>query len=120
VFCVLVLVVPLTFFLVKLEDAEHTSKREFGTLASHYVDDFRRKWVEAGVRPEEPLLGTPDIQSLSDLANSFEVANRTRLVPINKETIIRLVAMVALPFLPLTLTMFSLDELIRRLFKLAF
>jgi hypothetical protein len=120
VLCVLLLLLPLGFFAVKLEHAERTSKREFGTLASRYVNDFHRKWIEGGVRSEEPLLGTSDIQSLADLANSFEVVSRMRLFPVSKETLLRLVIMIALPFLPLMLTMFPLDELVRRLFKLAF
>lgn len=117
---VVVLVLPLGFFAVKLERAERTAKREFGTLASRYVDDFHRKWIEGGGHPQEPLLGTADIQSLADLANSFELVSRMRLFPISKETLLRVVIVVALPFLPLLLTMFSLQEVMQRLLKLAF
>jgi hypothetical protein len=49
------------------------------------------------------------------LANSFEVVNRMQPVPFGKETIILLVVATALPVLPLVLTMFPLDELIKRL-----
>ena len=63
----------------------------------------------------EPLVGSADIQSLADLANSFEVVNRMQPVPFGKETIILLVVATALPVLPLMLTMFPLDELIKRL-----
>jgi hypothetical protein len=66
------------------------------------------------------LLGTSDIQSLADLANSFAVVNQIRLLPITRETLTRLLILVALPLLPLTLTMIPLDEIIRNLFKLAF
>jgi hypothetical protein len=120
VFSLLVLILPLAFFALKLEYAGRRAKREFGILASHYVDDFRRKWVEGGERTGESLLGTPDMQSLADLANSFAVVNEMRLLPINKETLIRLVLWVSLPLLPLMLTMFPLDEVIKRVFKLAF
>src|SRR5262245_33661249 len=120
VFCVFALLLPLGFFGVKLEAAYRTARREFGTLASHYVDDFHRKWIENGGRTGEPLLGTADIQSLADLANSFQVVSGIRFVPISKEILIRLVIAVALPFLPLILTMFSLQEVMQRLFKLAF
>jgi hypothetical protein len=120
VFAVLVVVLPLGFFARQLEEAGRRAKREFGTLASYYVDDFHRKWIEGGVRSEEPLLGTSDIQSLADLANSFAVVNQIRLLPITRETLTRLLILVALPLLPLTLTMIPLDEIIRNLFKLAF
>jgi hypothetical protein len=66
------------------------------------------------------LLGTPDIQSLADLANSFAVVSQIRLVPISKEILVRLILVIALPLVPLTLTMIPLEEIARRLFKLVF
>ena len=38
-----------------------------------------------------------------------------RLAPFGKETVIRFIVVIALPLAPLALTMFSLEELIRRL-----
>ena len=119
VFAVLTLVFPLGFFAVRLAHAGRLAKLEMGNLASHYVEDFHRKWIAEAGRGE-PLLGSSDIQSLADMANSFSVVAAMRLLPVNKETLIRMVVLVGLPFLPLVLTMFPLDELIRRLFKLAF
>jgi len=120
VFAVLALVLPLGFFTVQLEGARRLAQREFGILASHYVDDFHRKWIEGGARGGEPLLGTPDIQSLADLANSFAVVSQIRLVPISKEILVRLILVTALPLLPLTLTMIPLEEVAQKLFKLVF
>src|SRR5262249_5578735 len=120
VFAVLALVIPLGFFAGRLEGARRLAKRQFGILASHYVDDFHRKWIEGGVGGGEPLLGTPDIQSLADLANSFTVVSQIRLVPISKEILVRLILVIALPLFPLTLTMIPLEEVVRKLFKLVF
>ena len=119
-FSVFALIFPLGFFGLPLERAARTAKREFGLLASNYVNAFRRKWIEEPARAGEPLLGTSDIQSLADLANSFEVASRIRILPISKEALIRLVVLIAFPFLPLIFTMFPLSEVIRRVFKLMF
>lgn len=119
-FAVLVLVLPLGFFIHKLEGAGRRARREFGILASHYVDDFHRKWIDGGVRDGEPLLGTSDIQSLADLANSYAVVSQMSLLPVTKVTLIRLVISIALPLLPLVFTVFPLEELVRELFKLAF
>ena len=88
---------------------------EYGALASRYVSEFDQKWIRADPPEREPLVGSADIQSLADLANSFEVVNRMQPVPFGKETIILLVVATALPILPLMLTMFPLDELIKRL-----
>ncbi|HEX7285784.1 MAG TPA: hypothetical protein VF532_06345 [Candidatus Angelobacter sp.] len=117
-FYVLVIVFPLGFFALHLEEAERKAKREFGTLASHYVDDFRQKWVRGGAPAGEPLLGTADIQSLADLANSYDVVREIHLLPITTQSFLRLVTALALPLLPLTLTVFPLDELIKGLLRL--
>ena len=119
-FAVLLVVFPLGFFAIKLERASRLAKFEFGGLASHYVDDFRRKWVEQEGRTGEPLLGTPDLQSLADLGNSYVTIIRMRLVPVNRENLVRLMVLIILPLLPLVLTVFSLEEVVQRLFKLAF
>jgi hypothetical protein len=120
ILALIVLILPLTFFAIKLEYAGRQAKGEFGTLASHYVDDFRKKWVEGGAAPGDPLLGTPDLQSLADLANSFAVVNQMRLLPLNKQAVIRIVVFLVFPFLPLFLTMFPLEEVLKSLFNLAF
>ena len=117
---VLLLILPLSFFAVQLERAARIARREFGALSSRYVDDFRLKWVQGGAREGEPLLGTSDIQSLADLANSFNVISEMRLLPINKEAMLRLVILITVPLLPLVLTVVPAREIVQRLFKLVF
>lgn len=119
ILALIVLLLPLTFFAIKLEHAGRRAKIEFGILASYYVDDFRNKWVTGGEESGEHLLGTPDVQSLADLAHSFTEVNQMRLLPINKETLLRLVVFLVFPLVPLALTMFPFEEVLQRLFKLA-
>jgi hypothetical protein len=117
-FDILVIVFPLGFFAGQLDEARHTAKRELSALASRYVDDFRNKWVLAGVRAEDHLLGTPDIRTLDSLANSYSLVKEIRLVPMSKQNLVRLLTIIALPLVPLLLTMFPLSEVIKRLLKL--
>ena len=119
-FFIVVSVLPLTFFSVKLERAGRIARREFGVLASRYVNDFRRKWVQGDVRPSEPLLGTSDIQSLADLANSYNVVSSISLLPVAQGALVRLAVLIASPLLPLLLTVIPLSEVIKRLFKMMF
>ena len=53
--------------------AKRAGLREYGTLAQRYVREFDRNGCAAARRPDEPLVGSADIQSLADLGNSFEV-----------------------------------------------
>ena len=59
-----------------------------------------------------------DIQSLADLANSFEVVRQMDALPFNKNTVLRLAIVIVLPLLPLTLTMVPLDQMIDRAIKI--
>ena len=110
IFFILVTLIPLTVFTPQLLRAKRKAAREFGRLAHRYSDEFDRKWVEGRAPQGEPLLGSADIQSLADLGNSFSVVRETRLVPFDVKDVISLAAISATPFLPLLLTMFSLDD----------
>jgi hypothetical protein len=84
-------------------------------LADRYVKEFDRKWLYGGATPDAPLVGSADIQSLADLDGSFDVVREMRTFPFGKETVIQLVVTVALPALPLVLTVIPLEELVKRL-----
>jgi hypothetical protein len=119
-FLMLLVLLPLSFFMVHLGRARRTAVVEYGTLASRYVDDFRQKWIKNPSGNPERLLGTSDIQSLADLGNAFNVINDIHLLPYGKQAIIRLGVLLVLPLLPLTLTIVPLKQIIDLLLKLAF
>jgi hypothetical protein len=111
---------PLLVFSQKLEAAKRTGLREHGALAQRYVREYDRKWLRGGAPPDEPLVGSADIQSLADLGNSFEILKDMRWVPFTLPAVLQLAVATLLPVLPLMLTMISLEELLDRLLKLAF
>ena len=108
----LLLTAPLLFFLPKLIDAKQRALLEYGTLAAMYTRAFAAKWLPTDPPPEEPLLGTPDLQSLADLGSSFDLIRQMTIVPIAKSQILLIAASAALPFAPLVLVAFPLDQLI--------
>ncbi len=109
---------PLCVFTPGLLQARLKGLLQYGKLASEYVNAFDRKWI-GGQRPaDEPLVGTADVQSLADLANSFSVVQTIIPFPFGRSSLVGLVVVVALPLLPLALTMFSLQELVQRLVKI--
>ena len=111
---------PLLVFSSQLAEAKRTGLREYGTLAWHYVRDFDGKWLRGGVPAGEPLLGSADIQSLADMANSFSVVQSMRLVPITRDAVLKLAAAALLPLAPLLLTAMSAEQLLRKLIGLVF
>ena len=77
------LIVPLAFFTPRLIDTKQRGLLEYGTLASHYTRAFAAKWM-GSEQPEEPMLGTADIQSLADLGNSFGFIRNMSVLPIGR------------------------------------
>jgi len=108
---------PLCVFAPRLNRAKLAGLRTYGRLASDYAVGFAAKWAGGAAQSSEPLLGSADIQSMADLDSSFGIIRETKIVPFGKETILRFVVIIAIPLAPLALTMFSLDELLKRLLQ---
>jgi hypothetical protein len=117
---VILVLFPLMVFAGQLSRARRKGLGEYGLLAQRYVREFDAKWVRGGSDPAEPLMGSADIQSLADLANSFEVIKTMRFAPFSKETVFQLGVITVSPMVPLLLTMISLEELLKRLLSAVF
>jgi hypothetical protein len=119
-FFVLFILGPLLMFTPKMARAKRRGSAEYGLLANRYVFGFEEKWIRGGAPDIGELLGTGDIQSLADLGNSYSVVGDMRLVPFGLDDVTRLAVATALPLLPLTLMIFSLEEVVTRLIKIVF
>jgi hypothetical protein len=113
----LIVLAPLCVFVPRINQARLAGLRTYGRLASEYVTGFSAKWIQANPAGET-LLGTADIQSLADLDSSFSIIREMKLAPFGKENVIRFLVVIALPVSPLLFTMFSADELLKRVFNI--
>ena len=120
IFLLCVVLGPLLVFSPQLARVKRQGLREYGTLATRYVREFDAKWLRSGVAADEPLVGSGDIQSLADLAGSYEVVRTMHLVPIKRDDVLRLVVATLAPIVPLALTMMSFEELLKTLFGVLF
>jgi hypothetical protein len=117
---VLVVLGPLLRFAAPLEQTRRLGLREYGVLAQRYVREFDDKWLRRGGADGAGLVGSADIQSLADLAASFDVVATMRVAPFTMRTIVQLAAITLLPVAPLLLTMVSLEQLLLRLLQAIF
>jgi hypothetical protein len=120
IFWVFALLGPLVMFTPHLWRAKRTGRSEYGSLATAYLTAFRAKWIVGPPPRDEQLLGSPDIQSLADMGNSYDAIRRMRLVPFGLTQVTTLAALALAPLLPLLLTVYSLDQLVGRLLKIMF
>ena len=114
---VAIFVGPLFVFAPRLLEVRQQGVLDYGALAERYVRAFDLKWVRGRTAPEEPLLGSADIQSLADLSNAFGVIARMRLTPLSMTQFLVIVGAAALPLTPLVLFAVPLDEMILRAMK---
>jgi hypothetical protein len=119
-FVLMIALGPLFSFSFPLMRAKRIGLRDYGILASKYVEDFDSKWVRGGAARDERLIGNSDIQSLADLTNSFQVIREIRSFPFDKDSVIQVILFALIPILPLVLTMIPLEELIKRFFEVIF
>ena len=115
VFFLLLVLGPLCVFAPRLAQVKRQGLLEYGALANRYVDEFDQKWLRGGAPLDEPLVGSGDIQSLNDLAGSFEVIHTMRPFPFSKTVVLQTVIAGLMPVLPLALTMISLEDIVKRL-----
>lgn len=109
--------IPLLFFAFTLADTKRMGTLKYGTFAQTYVNDFRRKWF-VNMKNDKAILGTPDIQSLSDLASSFDVSKKMRVAPFNGSDVIQILILICLPLLPLVLVIMPIEKIITQAVKL--
>jgi len=118
VLALLVFVTPLLAFSPKLITCKKKGLFEYGALSDQYTEAFHQKWIKGKRREDEHLIGSGDIQSLADLANSFEVIQTMKPALIGKGTLLAFALTSLIPFAPLLLTVYPVDELLQRLWKM--
>jgi hypothetical protein len=109
---------PLFVFTPLLLGVKRRGLLDYGTLATGYTQAFDNKWVRGRAPEGETLLGSSDIQSLADLANSFQVVNKMGLFPFDRSNVIFIVAAAAIPMFPLLLTFISPEQILLKILKL--
>lgn len=104
---------PLLPFSLHLFRAQRRALLAYGPFALDYVRRFHRKWIDG--RSDEPVLGSPDIQSLADLDNSFQIAATTGMFVFGKRKLVELWLAAIVPMLPLVAAVVPVDQLLKRI-----
>jgi hypothetical protein len=107
---------PLFIFAPRLWACRVKGLSDYMEFAARYVNGFDRKWLAGDTAPKEHLLGTPDLQSLADLANSINVVRNMRWVPLSTRLATDLTMAALAPMLPLLLLKYPVAELAEKFF----
>ena len=112
VLCLVIFIGPLLFFARSLFMERERALLEYGQLASQHHLAFHRKWVTGG-RDGKELLGDPDVSSSADLNASFEAIETLRIVPVDRDAVMGLLAAAGLPMLAVVATRIPLVDLVK-------
>jgi hypothetical protein len=121
VFVVLAIVLlhaPLLVFSPRLALCRIQGLLDFGTLIGSHDRAFDEKWVKSEALNQGSLLGNPDVQSLSGIAQIYEHVDRMQLIPFDKKAVIVLLVAALIPMVPLLGTTVALSEIMSMLGKL--
>jgi len=117
---VLVLVVtiyaPLLFFCKQLIMARRAGLREYGSLGYRLSEAFHQKWIregDEGVGKE--LLASTDPSATADYTATYDNVRAMRPIPATLRGVLAVAGVLLIPFLPLALTEFSIQDLLKRL-----
>jgi hypothetical protein len=102
---------PTLLLLPQLRLSRDHGWLRYSEFSLQYTRAFRRRWLR--VPPTESPLGSQDIQSLSDLDNSYNVVDKMRFFPFRQEILFYLVAMMLIPMLPLGLSVMTLADVLK-------
>lgn len=116
IIALLVLHAPLMAFSVKLARCRFQGLLQFGALVWEHDRAFDEKWIEhRSPVSGESLLGTPDAQSMSNIAICYQHINEMWPIPFDSKAFAILVLAALLPLLPLLGTQIPLQEIFAKL-----
>jgi len=118
VLCVIVGLSPLVSLSPKLLKVREQGLLEYGRFAKSYTESFDQKWVHSAAKPSDAMLGTPDLQSLADLGNSFAFIVNMRKTPISRRLVQQLAGWTVIPLVPIIIFGTPTADLVREVMKL--
>jgi hypothetical protein len=115
VFLIVLYTAPLLVFYPCLVRAWRAAVMEYGTLADRVGHEFERRWLVGAARfPEDPLQ-TEAFSATTDLYQIVANVYQMRFVPLDVPSVLFLVLVTLLPFIPLLLLAVPLDVVLKSL-----
>jgi hypothetical protein len=115
VVCIVLIYAPLLSFAKNMYTARRIGLSQYGALGYRLSDAFFARWVTgAGSNVGEELKNATDASAMADYGATFDAVRSMRIIPVTLRGVVAVAAALALPFLPLYLTEFSILELLQR------
>ncbi|MGA9270471.1 MAG: hypothetical protein WBV45_07605 [Lutimonas sp.] len=116
----LMLYSPLLIFMPLLHSTKSRAIHRMGTLVAKHNHDYAKKWLDNPPPPKEPVLGSVDNSSLSDINGGYAPAVSMNFIPIDSKMLVTSGLILLVPFLPLAFTKYSFFDLVNIVLKTVF
>jgi hypothetical protein len=114
----IILHLPLLAMIPNLLRAKARAMNKFSSLIQYHNNLYREKWMEGQLPESDHILGSLDNSSMADINGSYQQAvKEMSIIPINQKTLMGMILLLLIPFLPLLFTMYSLKDLVDKLMK---
>ncbi len=113
VISIIINVLPLIVFIKPMAAQRRKGIFEYSTLIKNHHRHFDEKWL--GNKDVEPLLGSQDASSTTDLNSTFDTVMGMRIVPFNLRTMLSSILIVVFPMLPLLAFEYDWLELLKKI-----
>jgi hypothetical protein len=105
---------PMLLFTRQLFAIRRRTLTQYGEFAREYTERFQAKWIGEAA-PFKHALGSPDIQSLADLGNAYDVVSKTRPFAFGLRNVVTLWAFALLPMAPLLVSVVKVEHVVGRI-----
>jgi hypothetical protein len=112
---ILIAILPLTPLSKHLFRARRATLAAYGDFARRYNLQFHAKWITPATHLEANALGSPDIQSLNDLAESYQIATKTRMFVFGPRHVLGVWAAGLAPMVPIFVSELTVEQVLRRI-----
>jgi hypothetical protein len=114
---VVIILFPLTFLSRQLFKARYRGLIRYSVAGRKITHKFDMKWVRQVGPPPESMIGTQDPSSLIDYISTYDVINKTRLVPITRHAVMYIAALAAAPFALVWLLATPVEKVVEEILK---
>ncbi len=112
VLSIIVIMVPLMFFVRQLVDLKHNALVEYSTLQNQISNDFHKHWIK---QEADDMVDSMQPSAMADYSAVFDNVKNMRMVPFDTKMIVFMAGTLLVPFLPLALIEISVWDIIQNI-----
>ena len=118
--CVVLIFLPLFFFIFKLIKTRHQALMDLGNLGATLSSKFEEEWLRNIPIEKKVLERKVSTSTLQDYSSVYRSTEKMRTVPFRLHDVITVILILLIPYIPILIIHFSIVELLQKLFGLLF